>query len=427
MDVNLNRNRVVKFIIPFLYIVLFTSLFFSFRAITSICIGLLLISGIFLQIQFRGSLSLNRSGKLLLGSCALYFLLQVVSALFASDQALAWKDVQLKSGILLIPLSVFLAGSQQKNLILRSYCALLAAALLYCLYIAISHSFANNDTSYFFYHQFVRPLKQHAVYMAIFVFIALMILLEKIRKKEFLFIPVLQFLFIAFYSGCLVLLASKLVLFVYLLSLVYFLFSFLKISVPEKKLSIILATGVLVIITGVLVTRNPISSRFRDMFTGDPGLAQQDVFHPGIYFNGIQFRLLQIRLVPGILSKENKWLTGVGPAKAQSLLDREYTTRNMYLGEPSRGDKGYLGYNTHNQFLESLLKHGIPGLLFFLFIFVVLLGIAWQNRKTGAFFIVFILLLYACIESVFETQYGIILFTLFPAFICLNKETTNSR
>ncbi|HEX7844179.1 MAG TPA: hypothetical protein VF476_00180, partial [Chitinophagaceae bacterium] len=106
-----------------------------------------------------------------------------------------------------------------------------------------------------------------------------------------------------------------------------------------------------------------------------------------------------------------------GAANAQPFLDSQYISRNMYRGNGSATDKGYLGYNTHNQFLESLLKNGIPGVIVFLAIFVGLLSMAWQKRKGGRLFILLLLLTYACIESVLETQYGIILFTFFPCLI----------
>ena len=303
---------------------------------------------------------------------------------------------------------------------------MLAGGLLYCLVKSVILYQSTHEQAVFFYHELVKPLKHHhAVYMAIFVFVALIFLFEKIKMKDPVFKPVISYSLIAFFSACLLLLSSKLVLFVYLLSIIYYLFIFSNLSLPGKKLGRSIAAIVLLLIVTILVTRNPISHRFRDLFSGDPGLAQQEMFHPGIYFNGIQFRLLQMRLVPEILEKENKWWTGVGVSNAQPQLDSQYTLRNMYLGEPARGDKGYLGYNTHNQFLESLLKNGIPGLLAFLFIFVVLLIITWQYRHSGLIFILLLLLMYACIESVFETQYGIILFTLFPSIICsIKREPT---
>jgi O-antigen ligase len=89
----------------------------------------------------------------------------------------------------------------------------------------------------------------------------------------------------------------------------------------------------------------------------------------------------------------------------------------MYTGDPVRGDRGFLGYNTHNQFLETLLQTGIIGLLILLVLCISLVKMAWQKKSMSVGFIIILLLLWMFSESVFETQYGIIIFTFFPLFI----------
>ena len=60
---------------------------------------------------------------------------------------------------------------------------------------------------------------------------------------------------------------------------------------------------------------------------------------------------------------------------------------------------------------------GIPGAIAFLLIIVALIRVGWQQRKTGYLFIFLLLLIYSFMESVFETQFGIALFTFFPVFL----------
>ena len=116
------------------------------------------------------------------------------------------------------------------------------------------------------------------------------------------------------------------------------------------------------------------------------------------------------------MQENNAWLTGVSPADAQTLLNKKYIATNMFTGEPGSADHGFLGYNTHNQFLESLLQTGIPGLLIFIFICGSMVGMAVRQKNSLLTTIVILLLAYTFNEAVFETQYGIVIFTFLPLF-----------
>jgi O-antigen ligase len=142
-----------------------------------------------------------------------------------------------------------------------------------------------------------------------------------------------------------------------------------------------------------------------------------DKFNPGMYFNGVQFRLLQWRFTGEILIENHAWVMGIGPGNAQYLLDQKYVSSNMYIGEPERGDHGFLGYNTHNQFLESLLKTGISGPIALLFICITLIKWAWQKRKRQTAFIAALFIVWLFTEAVLERQYGIQIFIFFPLFL----------
>jgi O-antigen ligase len=93
----------------------------------------------------------------------------------------------------------------------------------------------------------------------------------------------------------------------------------------------------------------------------------------------------------------------------------------MYTGDPVRGDRGYLIYNTHNQFLETILQTGIIGLSVFLIICFSLVKMAVLKKNRMTSFTILLLLAWLFTESVLETQYGIIIFTFFPLFVADGK------
>ena len=88
----------------------------------------------------------------------------------------------------------------------------------------------------------------------------------------------------------------------------------------------------------------------------------------------------------------------------------------MYVGEPAKGTTGFLGYNTHNQFLETLLQSGIAGLSILLAIVISLARMAWLKKRRVLSTITILFLAWLFSESVFETQFGIMIFTFFPLF-----------
>jgi O-antigen ligase len=167
----------------------------------------------------------------------------------------------------------------------------------------------------------------------------------------------------------------------------------------------------------LVTTRNPVSNRFTEILNTDMNLVKQDKYNPGIYFNDVQFRMVQWKFVNEILNENHCWWIGISPGDAQNLLDKKYIEKNMYTGDPSRGDHGYLRYNTHDQILESLLQSGIAGMLLFLLVLFAVIRLAWRKKNLLLRFTVALLIAFSLIESVFETQYALMVLIFFPLFL----------
>jgi O-antigen ligase len=113
-------------------------------------------------------------------------------------------------------------------------------------------------------------------------------------------------------------------------------------------------------------------------------------------------------------------LFGVGLGDFQNLLNKEYTSSGMYIGNPKLNDTGYLGYGPHNQYIEMFFSLGFCGLLLFLFLLFRQVFIAFQSLNT--LYVLFILLniLFFVTESALSTNKGIIFYVLFSMlFNCL--------
>jgi O-antigen ligase len=412
MDVaGTRRNNWQRFIL-LLFTLFFASLFFSWRAITSCSIALLFFSGIFYRAATSVSLKFSNLHKLFLLGAITYILI-IAFWVVKNKMPFFSLDIQLKSGILILPIAIILNVQllQRKRSLLAIYCGLLCLAALYCLLIASWNSLDQHDPSFLFYHKLVSPFRQHAVYFSIYCLLGVFFLQQHWAGAPFNREKISSIALVLL-SVFILLLSSKLV--IIFLGFLWLQFIFSRLITPIRKWAALLS--LVAFCAAILITNNPIGARFRDSISGDPFLAEKEKFDPGIYFNGAQFRILQWKLVPDILNKKDAWVWGVGPVNAQPFLNEEYLSRNMYAGN-SNGDPGYMAYNCHDQLLESLLRYGIPGMLCYLFMFIILLIIAIRLRHFAGSLVIGLFLIYSLLESMWETQYGIMLFFGLPFFI----------
>ena len=419
------NTRIINDLLFVLYLAFFASLIFAFRSISSISVAFLLAAGI-VKNRISHKSFFDRSQLIpMITFCSLLLLLQFVSLLYTDDMEQGWKNIRLKSALVIIPLSICCCNyidETTRSKLLKWYCAILFAACFYALYHAVRRYSATHDPSVFLYHPLVSIYSGHAVQYSILVFISLLHMFNALIKKEIVFNRYFDVGLIAFFLVFLFLLSSKLVIAFFIVYFFYAMIkSFLLKSINAKFIAIsVIALAVFSLF--VFFTKNRISNRFKEIVQTDFHFIKREKFSPGDYFNGLQFRLLQWEFVPGILNETKAWLIGVSPGDAQHYLNQKYIAKNMYIGTVERGDKGFIGYNTHDQFLESLLETGLIGCLLFLLICWSLIKMARERKNTELTFVTILLLVYSFSESVFETQYSIFIFLFFPLFFYLTKE-----
>jgi len=425
----MNRTKNQELLLYICYIAFIISLVCSYRVVSSLSTGLILITSLIKNKTETGSWLHIKPLNYFMLACSLFYLIQVTVLLSEGNTYESFKHVQLKSAILFVPIALSCSNYLNEAIrhkLMRFFIGVLSLVILYCLVIAsYKYFFLHARDSVFYYHDLVIPFRQHAVQVSIYLFIGYIYLLEQARNTVYLYKKPVHFFMIFYFTCCILLLSSKLVIFFTAASLIYYLI--LAIKAGSKKRGFIagsLFAGLLMIIL-VLITQNRISERFREIISGDLKLSSQQQFNPGIYFNGLQFRFLQIRFVKEILTEQHAWITGVS-SDAQSLLDKKYISTRMYIGNGNPSDRGFLGYNTHNQFLESLLVSGIVGLITFTLVCMSMIQMCFQRKNREFTIIIFLLLTYCLNESVFETQYGIMLFTFFPLLIYYGTRENNN-
>jgi UDP-GlcNAc:undecaprenyl-phosphate/decaprenyl-phosphate GlcNAc-1-phosphate transferase len=120
------------------------------------------------------------------------------------------------------------------------------------------------------------------------------------------------------------------------------------------------------------------------------------------------------------LAKDNLW-TGVGVGNSVDALMVKYEAIGYDKGIRER-------FNAHNQFLETFLQTGVVGLAILIMIFLYgYYKAAIHGNKLYAVFLT-IIIMYMLVESLFETQMGMVGFSFFNAlFLSALSEKNNKE
>jgi O-antigen ligase len=402
--------------------VLFTTLF-SFFNLNSYCILLLLVCRLWIDGPKKALKTAFTNAYFL--AYLVFCLIETAGLLHTHDltagQNVVAKDATLAAVAFVMCAGPFASPREYKRLI-TVYNLLVFLSSFYCLVIAFRSYHLHGDASVFFYHPLTAPISQNAVFYSVYVLFALQFLLSREGSLASAHLPAwltkwFRIFLIVFFLLMIVLLNSKLVLVIALLMLITF---FFRHSWKNKRTLLLSGTAVLCLVIALAATNNPVRVRFSQMVEGDEIAIPKDL-KAGTNFNALQLRLLEWRFAVEILRGHHAWVFGVSPGDSQDLLDQKYIDNRMYIGNPADGPhrkiRGFIGYNFHNQFIETLVRSGVIGLISLLVIFGLLIGIAWQWKTKEAFFTIATIIVFFIPQSPLTMQHGVFLFCFFPLLL----------
>lgn len=269
------------------------------------------------------------------------------------------------------------------------------------------------DLNVFYYHNLVAIVNGNAIYYSLLFIIALVILFENYRLK----LHKITLIVIVFNTILMILLSSKLFVFMtILLHLYYFLLS-------PKNGFIIVTVSVIAIGSQFLINAENITKRYAGLNIENIFQFKQLDINPGTEFDGFSLRK-ELWSIGYELSTQNikNFLLGVGPGDAQDQLNNRIKEKNMYIGVQGTSDTGYLNYNFHNQYVQTFVEVGAIGFLILLLFLIYLITLGVKNRNR---LMLFVNLIFACsflTESFLSRQIGIVSFVGFNSFFILVAE-----
>jgi O-antigen ligase len=316
-----------------------------------------------------------------------------------------WKETEKMLSFLVIP-GLFALSRIRKDTFTKAALSGLVPALVICgtimLTAALTRFVHSGDWSEFTYHKLAKPFHTGAIYFSFYILFALFKLDDPawLSNRAGLKVTIGLFLLLL-----LLLSASKLLIGLGLPLLVWHDRRFI-VQLWNNQQRLLGAMLILVVLGSI-----PFLKRVQVLAHPDFAMVGSANFRNCPEPNGLNLRLIFWRFGKEILDEQHTWLTGTGICSSQDFLNRKFIQYGLYTGYQVGPDTGYLNYNFHNQFAETLVRTGIPGLVILILILFIF---AIQPREVLFAPKVFIWLItgFFLTESVLERQAGVVMFCL---------------
>lgn len=348
---------------------------------------------------------------------ALLFFWYLVTSMLQSPWAEVTPHIERKSALVLIPVLLLLAQSiDGVNLkwAMRGFISGLLISGIHMIVLATLSIFKGMSLEHWTYHAFTSPYHIGAIYYSWYLAIAILYLI--FSSKDPLFEK--NKLFIMLFLLILLLLSSSK------------LFIILTVPIVIWKLIAMMETTKGRLIAGTLIAAVlllgsiPFIHRVNEISKIDKEVIFMEEYSYDTELNGITLRFIQWRLGIEIMGEQKAWIFGVSLADSQKLLNKKYKEYGLYTGNEDLGDSGYLDYNYHNQYIESMLASGVAGLTILLMILMVAI-INYQKMLIFPRVVFLITAMFFMTESVLERQAGILVFCMMICFTSLSNSATN--
>jgi O-antigen ligase len=346
------------------------------------------------------------------------YIVFLFSIFYTDNIKVAVSDLtETKIGLFAIPFLFYffpvLSSKQIKTTLLTFVVSCLVTAV-YCLSIAI-HKYINEEGVFLTYHELSLLAGMHAIYLAMFYSLSIIILLyyagsfqtNRLRKLFFysaLIIFVISIFLLAARTHIFLLIAG---------SIGYFTYLFNKKNNLVSSLLKAFMIGIVFIAVVFLFPQN--RERFKQLinYKGEYGINSK--------WGEQQMRPLIWSCAFQLISREPVFGYGLGDVQDelhQCYIVNEYTSLTYFEKTGTR-------FNAHNQYLEMMLGCGIFGLLAFLAMLCVPMLYAFKHKNILYFFFLLLFALSCITESFFERHNGIAFYTFFNSFLFFNDSKQN--
>ena len=343
---------------------------------------------------------------------------------YHKDAAMFLLERQLM--ILVFPIILPLAISFRKDMlepVLRTMTLASLLALLY-LFSTMIYSIVYDlklpliKTAFsgaFFNHPFSKPIGMHAGYLSLYVSFSVFYCVQEFQHVKGMFRKSMLVLILLFLFSGLVFLASRNAIIATFFILV---FVFPYFGVKNKILYILISIGSVVLVYFIMKNVPYLKERFSIELITDIKPLKDGTF---LNFNTAEPRIERWKVALELIRQSP--VVGYGTGDEIEMLKSGYLKKNLFIS--------YIeNFNSHNQYLSYLLKHGILGFLLFVGAFVYYLRLGFKHRSFMYVAFLMLLLIGFYTENILDSNKGIVFFAFFNTFfgyLYLNKAKTEEN
>ncbi len=336
---------------------------------------------------------------------ALYFLLLAASYCWDSSGGFSIKFLERYATLFFIPVAMAAAPPFPKKWI-RGVCMAFvlatAAICLVCLIRSYIEFGQTGDYRVFYYHYLSGQVELNAIFLSSYCLASIVWLLYfgfGNGRWPSLSVTLLTAGLALFLSGMIFLLSSKLNLFLLGLMLMVLI---LYIGRAAKRMAIAWILIGAMVIGGIAAVYNLSYLKWRlDVTELKEYQGEQD------NNNGLAIRVLMWKSALELIAERPLLGYGLKGARLEEL--EKFREKNFMLGYTE-------GYHSHNQFLETTLMTGLPGLVLFTGMLVLVFFRAFRFRNLPLLLMAVHFLLQSLIGSPFEVQQELVFFMFFIFF-----------
>jgi len=386
-----------------LFFLVLASLVFSMK-LNSLFIILLVLQWLLMVPLAEKKESLRRNWKLI-ALFAAYFLLFAISILYSENTSSAWKDIESKLSLLLIPLSIL----GQKRLEVKEQAVLLKLYVWFLVGVGVflvgkslflAGGLLTNQ-------EFSALIGVHASYLSLYMAVALFITIQSLTHKSQIKLNTVIALFLAF---ILVVLAARMVIIATFLSLFTW-FAVVHFTWKRLLTMIVIFIGVVFAISSI----DSVKSRFQEGLIGEQvEFGNVDDSVKVKTYGGKAIRVAIWQCAQEVV-KDN-WLMGVGAGDVHKSLQASYKRNEFQLAWQ------YNNFNSHNLFIETIIAVGVLGVVVLITLFYLLFFSAIKNRNMLLFFFTTLFFMFSLIESAFNVQKGIVFLVAISCLLFSTRE-----
>ncbi|MGM0634650.1 MAG: O-antigen ligase family protein [Bacteroidota bacterium] len=323
-----------------------------------------------------------------------YFLTNWGTHIFIEDTWISIKLWKLQSFVLVF-LAIFFGPKIQRETLRRLQYYFVGSVVLCSLVGLVKTVFLYQRQliNSFTYINYATELGVLSTYFAVFVCIALAFLISWFFSMSSIRYKTFSAMLIAYLFLVLYLLSVRIS---WLAVGVVFLIYMYKYRSQLKQILLVLILAILVLLAANYITGNAILERITNVATTNSYIEISDV----------ENRLHLWSCAMQEYNQKASYLWGVGIEKYQELLNSCYFEAELFHAHDQ-------SYNTHNQYLQSLLNTGTLGLMVFLLILILSLRKAIQYKMIDFFAVLLLFALFFVTESFFEKTLGIVAYACF--------------